>query len=60
MANVKVFRDGDGWIALLGENLQVGIAGTGLTPSDALFNLSLEGAPFDDAVIAAETAGEAA
>lgn len=36
---VKVTKDGDQWCALVGETLQDGIAGFGLTPSGALMDL---------------------
>ena len=32
----KLAKDGNAWIALLGDNLQEGIAGIGDTPSDAM------------------------
>ena len=32
---VRVFKDGDAWCCLYGENLQEGIAGFGRTPHDA-------------------------
>lgn len=36
---IKLSLDGDEWCALIGENLQVGIAGFGATKSDALHAL---------------------
>jgi len=39
MPNVKVFKDGDQWCALVGEDLQEGIAGFGPNPSLALLGL---------------------
>lgn len=33
---IKLSLDGNEWCALIGENLQVGIAGFGATKSDAL------------------------
>ena len=37
---VDVFVDGDKWCALLGDNLQEGLAGFGDTPSEALRDLA--------------------
>ena len=37
---VSVFLDGNQWCALVGENLQEGVAGFGDTPSDALRDLA--------------------
>lgn len=37
------FKDGDQWCVLLGADLQVGIAGFGKTPADAIY-------AFDDAM----------
>jgi len=34
--------DGDKWCALLGENIQIGLAGFGVTPAEALVELSME------------------
>lgn len=39
---VKVFKDGDSWCALVGANLQDGIAGFGVTPSGALMDLMVK------------------
>lgn len=39
---IIVSLDGDQWCALLGENLQVGLAGFGDTPGDALRALAFE------------------
>ena len=39
---VKISKDGDEWCALVGENLQEGIAGFGKTPAGALFHLMTE------------------
>jgi len=36
---IKLTLDGDAWCALLGEDLQEGLAGFGDTPSDALKEL---------------------
>lgn len=41
-SEVYVYIDGDTWCARIGENLQVGVAGYGITPEDALQNLSEE------------------
>jgi hypothetical protein len=38
----KLFIDGDQWCALLGENLQEGIAGFGKTPSQAMYAFDSE------------------
>lgn len=32
----KLMRDGNAWIALLGDNLQDGVVGTGSTPAEAM------------------------
>lgn len=39
--NIKTFRDGNKWIALLGSDLQSGTAGSGNTEQEALENLAL-------------------
>lgn len=39
MAEIKVTKDGSEWCALIGENLQTGIAGFGITPAGALMDL---------------------
>lgn len=39
---IKVFRDGDSWCALLGENLQEGRAAFGKKPSEAMLFLELQ------------------
>ena len=36
---IRLFRDGDQWCALRGENLQEGVSGFGLTPEAALMEL---------------------
>lgn len=36
---IEVFKDGADWCALIGENIQEGIAGFGYTPRAALTNL---------------------
>ena len=36
MYRPKVFIDGDKWCALYGENIQEGVAGFGISPSDAM------------------------
>ena len=38
---IIVKMDGNQWFALLGENIQVGLAGFGDTPADALRDLAL-------------------
>lgn len=45
----QVFLDGNQWCALLGENIQEGIAGFGLSPKEALESLAgeLEETPWD-------------
>lgn len=35
----RVFIDGDAWCALVGENLQEGVAGFGNTPEEAIEDL---------------------
>ena len=42
MAEIKVTEDGDSWCALVGENLQEGIAGFGDTPAAALMDLMVK------------------
>lgn len=32
----RLFRDGDQWCALLGEDLQIGVCGFGSTPAEAM------------------------
>ena len=39
---INVFMDGDQWCALLGEDIQVGLAGFGYTPSEALRDLACQ------------------
>lgn len=34
----KLYRDGNQWCALLGEDLQVGVAGFGASPADAMWD----------------------
>lgn len=34
----KIFKDGNQWCVLLGENIQEGIAGFGNTPNEAIIN----------------------
>lgn len=38
----KVYKDGDKWCCLYGDNLQDGIAGFGQTPANAAHNFWLE------------------
>lgn len=38
--SLRIFKDGDKWCVLMGENLQEGIAGFGKTIPDALYSLS--------------------
>jgi len=40
MYNVVLHEDGNAWCALIGEDLQSGIAGYGDTPGDALRELA--------------------
>ena len=40
--NVRISLDGDKWCASVGEDLQVGLAGFGDSPIDALSELVLE------------------
>ena len=40
LLNVRVFKDGNKWCALHGEDLQEGTAGFGCTPQDALRHLA--------------------
>jgi hypothetical protein len=42
LSKIKLYPDGDMWCALIGENLQVGIAGFGRTPTKALFELNYQ------------------
>lgn len=42
VAIIKVFRDGDRWCALSGENIQEGIMGSGISPAIALTDLAYE------------------
>ena len=37
---LKPFKDGDSWCVLLGDNLQIGIAGFGETPLKAIINFN--------------------
>ena len=37
--NIKVFKDGNMWCALTGDDLESGIAGFGTTPVDAIRDL---------------------
>ena len=39
---ITLSQDGDKWCALMGKNLQEGLAGFGITPSEALQALSYE------------------
>ena len=39
---IEIYLDGDQWCALMGENLQEGLAGSGNTPGEALRALSYE------------------
>lgn len=39
-ATVRVFLDGDSWCALVGPDLQDGVAGFGVTPAHALTDLA--------------------
>jgi len=34
----KLYRDGNQWCALFGEDLQVGVAGFGASPADAMWD----------------------
>lgn len=34
----KIFKDGDSWCCLYGENLQEGVAGFGENPMNAVYN----------------------
>ena len=34
----KVYKDGDTWFALLGENIQEGVVGMGKNPGEAMLN----------------------
>lgn len=38
----KIYRDGNKWCVLYGENLQTGISGFGETPYDAILNWTRE------------------
>ena len=38
----KIFKDGDKWCVLYGENIQVGIVGFGETPNKAIFAWNAE------------------
>ncbi len=42
MDTINVYVDGDKWCAMLGENLQDGLAGFGDTPQEALRRLAEE------------------
>lgn len=42
MNTINVYIDGDQWYAMLGENLQDGLAGFGDTPQEALRELAYE------------------
>ena len=37
--NIRVFKDGDMYCALIGENLESGMGGFGITPVDAIRDL---------------------
>jgi len=37
----RLFKDGNKWCALYGENLQEGVAGSGDTPNEAMRNFDL-------------------
>ena len=39
MVRIEVFQDGDMWCALVGKNLQEGIAGFGKTQAEAVIKL---------------------
>lgn len=39
-SSIRISKDGNQWCALIGEDLQSGIAGFGDTPSAAVFNLT--------------------
>jgi hypothetical protein len=39
--NVNLFKDGGEWCALLGKDLQAGVAGFGPTKQDALWDLNV-------------------
>jgi len=51
---IKVKKDGDQYCALVGENLQEGIAGFGVTPASALMNLMLQNADTLNAALGGE------
>lgn len=38
----KMSRDGNMWIALYGDNLQVGVVGVGESPGEAMFHFDIE------------------
>jgi len=42
MINIKLYRDGDQWCALVGDNIQSGLVGFGDSPIAALSRLLLE------------------
>ena len=37
--NIRIFKDGDQWCALIGEDLENGIGGFGITPVKAIEDL---------------------
>ena len=39
--NIRIFKDGDQWCALIGEDLENGIGGFGITPMDAFKDLCI-------------------
>ena len=42
MLKPKIFKDGNRWCVLYGENIQEGIAGFGITPNKAIFDWNSE------------------
>lgn len=38
----RLFKDGNAWCALLGENLMTGVSAFGNTPSEAMHNFDIE------------------
>jgi len=42
MLKPEIFKDGDAWCCLLGADLQIGIAGFGKTPYEAVLAWNLE------------------
>ena len=39
---IRVFKDGNQWCAMIGDNLQIGVCGFGDVPLVALCNLAIE------------------